>query len=151
YVLDRAGRYMLVSEGAANVLGLRREEVLGRTWRDLGLPGDVMRPVDEQRERILASGQAEFREVRYPTPDGPRNFEYSMTPVRGEHGTPEWLVAVSRDVTARKRLEERERLLAQAGSILGSSLDYEVTLSQVSELVVPGFADWCGLDLLTDD
>jgi PAS domain S-box-containing protein len=55
------------------------------------------------------------------------------------------------DIHDRKVAEGRQGLLAEAGRILGSSLDYEVTLSQVSRLVVPGFADWCGLDLLTDD
>ncbi|MGE0172596.1 MAG: CHASE domain-containing protein [Oligoflexales bacterium] len=38
---------------------------------------------------------------------------------------------------------ERNRLLAQAGDILASSFDYNVTLSKVANLAVPDFADWC--------
>lgn len=38
--------------------------------------------------------------------------------------------------------------IAQAGRILGSSLDTAATLRQVAELIVPGIADWCAIDLL---
>src|SRR5207247_7309230 len=33
------------------------------------------------------------------------------------------------------------------GRVLGASLDYEATLTQVCRLVVPVLADWCALDL----
>jgi PAS domain S-box-containing protein len=42
-------------------------------------------------------------------------------------------------------------LMAEAGRILGSSLDSAATLSQVAELIVPGIADWCAIDLLGPD
>jgi PAS domain S-box-containing protein len=38
--------------------------------------------------------------------------------------------------------------IAEAGRILGSSLDTAATLRQVAELIVPGIADWCTIDLL---
>lgn len=47
--------------------------------------------------------------------------------------------------------EERRRLLAEAGRILASSLDYETTVSSAARLAVPDFADWCAVDLLIGD
>ncbi|HET9719291.1 MAG TPA: GAF domain-containing SpoIIE family protein phosphatase [Solirubrobacteraceae bacterium] len=44
-----------------------------------------------------------------------------------------------------KRAEVTQRLLAEAGRELSSSLDYEQTLQQVARLAVPDFADWCGV------
>jgi PAS domain S-box-containing protein len=41
--------------------------------------------------------------------------------------------------------------LAEAGRILGSSLDSMATLRQIAELIVPGIADWCAIDLLDGD
>jgi PAS domain S-box-containing protein len=41
--------------------------------------------------------------------------------------------------------------IAEAGRILGSSLDVGATLRQVAELIVPGLADWCAIDLLEAD
>lgn len=55
------------------------------------------------------------------------------------------------DITARKRSEQALQLLAQAGAVLSSSLDYETTLLNVAELTVPALADWCILDMLEKD
>jgi PAS domain S-box-containing protein len=38
--------------------------------------------------------------------------------------------------------------LADAGRILGSSLDSTATLRQIADLIVPAVADWCYIDLL---
>ncbi len=52
---------------------------------------------------------------------------------------------------ALRRSEERLKLLADAGRLLSSALDYEATLADVCRLVVPRFADWCLLDLVSED
>jgi PAS domain S-box-containing protein len=41
--------------------------------------------------------------------------------------------------------------LADAGRILGSSLDSTATLRQIADLIVPAVADWCYIDLLDDE
>ena len=41
--------------------------------------------------------------------------------------------------------------LADAGRILGSSLDSTATLRQIADLIVPAVADWCAIDLLDGD
>ena len=40
--------------------------------------------------------------------------------------------------------------LAQAATVLGSSLDYEQTLRSVAALAVPTIADWCAVDIVGD-
>lgn len=45
----------------------------------------------------------------------------------------------------------RLRLLSDASSLLGQSLDYHQTIGQVALAAVPGFADWCIVDLLDDN
>ena len=47
--------------------------------------------------------------------------------------------------------EQRSTFLADATSIIASSLDYEATLSTVARLAVPHFADWCGVDMLKEN
>jgi PAS domain S-box-containing protein len=56
-------------------------------------------------------------------------------------------VNIVEDITEVKRAELTQRLLAQAGEVLASSLDYERTLQQVAELAVPELADWCGVSM----
>ena len=63
-------------------------------------------------------------------------------------GTPIRMVGVTLDITARRQLQERTRLLARAGEALGSSLDIQHTVDQVVRLLVPEFGDWCLVDLL---
>jgi signal transduction histidine kinase len=47
--------------------------------------------------------------------------------------------------------ERRSSFLAEASTILSSSLDYETTLQSVARLAVPRFADWCVVHLLNED
>jgi PAS domain S-box-containing protein len=61
------------------------------------------------------------------------------------------VTGVCLDVTARKRSEEALRVQADASLLLRTSLDYESTLRAVPRLAVPRLADWCALDLMTDD
>ena len=49
-----------------------------------------------------------------------------------------------------KASEERLQILADAGDLLGASLDYHATLQRLSGLLVPRLADWCAVDLLSD-
>jgi PAS domain S-box-containing protein len=55
------------------------------------------------------------------------------------------------DITERRRIEEEQRFLAKASSILSSSLDYETTLKALARLAVPTFGDYCTVDVMRDD
>ena len=51
---------------------------------------------------------------------------------------------------AELRSRARFGFIAEAASILSSSLDYRTTLANVARLLVPGLADWCSVELLED-
>ncbi len=56
-------------------------------------------------------------------------------------------------ITAQKEADrQRSKLtfLAEAAIELSSSLDYQITLAKVAQLVVPEFADWSTIDLVDD-
>src|SRR5207302_5011414 len=55
------------------------------------------------------------------------------------------------DFTEQRHAEEAQRFLTEASTVLGSSLDYEATLSRVAELAVPRLADWCAVEMRTPD
>ena len=83
--------------------------------------------------------------------DGSRRIiEVSAAPVRAGGEVVAGVTTFS-DVTDRARAEQRLRFLAEASTVLGSSLDYEQTLVAVSELAVPMLADWCSISVLEDD
>ncbi len=75
----------------------------------------------------------------------------SAAPVLDEHGTLTHAVVILKDFTERKRLEDQQRILAQAGPTLASSLDYDLTLKRIAELMVPNVADWVYINLMDRD
>jgi PAS domain S-box-containing protein len=49
--------------------------------------------------------------------------------------------------SALRESEQAQRVLANAGALLNSSLDVEDTLASITRLAVPAMADWCIVDL----
>jgi PAS domain S-box-containing protein len=60
-------------------------------------------------------------------------------------------ISSSIDIHERKRAELAERLLAETGKVLVSSLDPTIQLSNIASLAVPDLADWCAVDLYEED
>jgi signal transduction histidine kinase len=67
-------------------------------------------------------------------------------------------VALRDALSARRRAEgelkgfvEQHAFLLEATTVLTSSLDYETRLRDLAELVVPRLADWCAVDIASDD
>jgi signal transduction histidine kinase len=54
-------------------------------------------------------------------------------------------------LNGRDDAEERIAFLATAGELLSSSLEWRTVLRRLAELTVPVLADWCVVDVLTDD
>jgi PAS domain S-box-containing protein len=73
------------------------------------------------------------------------------TAVLDASGSIEAAVTIIEDVTASKRSSLRIEFLAQAGQVLASSLDYQQTLRNVAGLAVPQIADWCAVDLFSEE
>ncbi len=72
------------------------------------------------------------------------------SPLIDEHGETAATVTIIEDVTEGKNAELRNRFLAEASEMLGSSLDYAQTLQNVAWSVVPQLADWCAVDLFDE-
>lgn len=109
----------------------------------------------DDRERLLAtitrSLESEEHHVVYRIirPDGAvRWLDGRGRLLRDEAGNPQRLVGVCSDVTEERQAENAARFLAEASSVLASSLDYDVTLANVARLAVSTLADYCIVDLL---
>lgn len=156
-VRDAHGRVVFANETAARLLGLgSAEEVSAATPDQLMALFDVF---DEHGRQIglaelpsarVARGEAAqtllVRNVIRATGEE-RWLLQKATPVFDRSGELSIVVSVIEDLTEVKRAELAQRLLAEAGQALSSSLDYEQTLQQVADLTVPGLADWCAVAL----
>jgi PAS domain S-box-containing protein len=134
------------------ILGLSRDEVTA----SLELYMDLIHPDDRQKVQDGLADHLERREhfdVEYRLRHS--SGEYRICEARGEaqrdaEGTPIRMAGAVRDITGRRRREEIQRFLAEASSVLSSSLEYRRTLASVTELAVPNLADWCVASLLED-
>ncbi len=164
--------WLEVNDKLCDIFGYDRNELTQMTWVELTHPEDLEADL-EQFNRILA-GESEgyLMDKRFIRKNGQVIYAIiSVRCVRHADGSIDYFVALVQDVTERKQAEkEREQLireqtarreaevqqrrsefLAQAGTELASSLDYETTLSRVANLAVPFIADWCAVDLLGED
>lgn len=147
--LDREMRYVVANQAARQLLNKTSDELLGKFVWDVfpQPPGSLFRgPID------LAARTGEVTHVTGLNPVRGIWFECDNFP--SDHG----LAILFRDVTEQRRMaeanENAERqlaFLAEASRMLGSSIDFEETLSHVAELMVPRLADWCAVDLLDPD
>jgi len=151
WVKDTAGRYLTVNPAYTAILGRTRNEILGQTDFDLH-PQAVAEAFRAGDERTLALGERQVSEERARGLHGEeRWFETVRTPLWNDAGQVVGTVGIARDVTQRKRAEERERLLARSGEILTTFMDEHERLRNLVRLVVPRLADWCEIDLLRPD
>jgi len=111
YVKDADGRYVLVNSAAAESVGLRPEEYVGRTDAEL-FPAEVAGQLRADDQAATTSGEPRrFRET-LDTPEGPRVYQAVKAPWRDAAGRVLGVVGVSRDVTEQEQVEaERRRLL----------------------------------------
>lgn len=142
FELDRDFRYRRVNEAGARLLHLDRSKVLGRAVFDI-FPGIEKSPIHAAVRRVMAGGQAESVEVYFPP--------FDMWGVNDIVPLSDGVAIFSRDVTARKRLEQNLGFLAKASKALAGSLDYQHTLRTVAKLAVSHIADWCSVEMLTPE
>lgn len=155
-VLDAEQKIIRASRACERILGYTQDEVRGRTLSSF----------------FVSSGPWSdmiHAENYWQAKDGTtRLIAWSKTPlsvaVAGNIGTADaHVILTGNDITERQRAEqEREQFiraeaaraeaeaserraafLAEASTMLSSTLDYERTLINVSRLAIPTFADWC--------
>src|SRR5687768_16423173 len=147
--IDASQKITHFNEGAEATFGYPPREVIGR-------PLDILLP--EHARSVHAAHIAHFAEA----PESARRMgerreifgrrkngdefpaEASISKLRTNAG---WVfTVVLRDVTDRKRGEQDERFLAEAGALLAASLDLETTLATIVHLPIPRLGDLAVID-----
>jgi PAS domain S-box-containing protein len=106
-VIDRNGQRLYNSPAYQNILGYGPEELAATSSMDQIHPGDRAR-VLEASVKTRITGRGERLEYRIRHKDGSWRFlESTSSPIRNPKGETDGLVIVNRDVTERKRAEER--------------------------------------------
>ena len=149
------GQFLYANEAAQRLSPLPIE--IGRVpvyegVRGIRPDGTELGRDDWPLRRAMAGQTVENEVVEIVQADGSRRtYGLSAAPIPGPTGAVEAAVITYTDVTDRIRAQERETFLARASEVLASSLDYEQTVQAVADLAVPDFADWCVVQLASEE
>ena len=104
-------RYVQFNRGAEALLGMMREEVLGRTDSDL-FPAELARVYEARDREVLRARRLEdVGEDVMPVRNGePRIVHTKKIPIFGESGEPAYLLGISQDITERRAAHEEVRI-----------------------------------------
>ncbi len=153
---DTAGNVTFMNPVAETLTGWRLDEARGMELQN------VFRIVNERTRKEVESPAAKV--LRQGIVVGLANhtvllgrsgtqipIDDSGAPIRDDQGRLTGVVLVFRDVTAQRAEADRRDFLAEATPALATVLDVHKTLSVLARLAVPRLADWCAIDMVTDD
>lgn len=148
-VYDTDLRCVWQSDRMRRLSGLSDEERRGHRLTDV-LPTPDSARWEERVRRALLTGEEQTDEIRSSNPAASptRVFGVSATPLRDERGQTLGVCTTVTDVTRASRDRERLALLNDASVRVGSTLDVTQTGRELTEVVVPRFADFARVDLL---
>lgn len=150
YLKDRDGRYLMINSAGAGFIGKPVEEVLGKETAEV-FPPNAAREIDEHDRLVMTTGEPHPFENVITINGETRTYHTTKAPYFDTDGHMAGVIGISRDITEMKQAESFNRLLAKAGEILASSLDYSTRLDSITQLAVPHLADWCAVSLLEED
>ncbi|MBL0170220.1 MAG: PAS domain S-box protein [Gemmatimonadaceae bacterium] len=152
--LDNQYKIIRFNRGAEDTFGWTEAEMLGQPLDRL-LPAGI-RAVHDHHVRRFAEGavasrrmaqRAEISGLRRTGEGFPAEASIARVTIDGV----QTFMVTLRDVSERRRVEERQRLMAAAGWVLAASLDIDSTMATVAELPLPLVGDWSLLELVTAD
>lgn len=171
YTHDLDGNILSLNRAGERLTGYSREEARGRNLADFVAP-DQLQLARRMIDLKVAEGGATTYELEILARNGERIPVEVSTQLIRDRGRPVGVQGIARHISERRRVERermrrleserqareraeagqrRWRFLAEAGSLLASSLDYETTLKTIARLAVPTLADYVTVDMRTED
>jgi PAS domain S-box-containing protein len=106
FVKDHEGRMIFANPAKLNLLGKDSEHVIGHRSIDLyDNPADA-EMIDNEDKSVMESGEPKVFEATMSFPDGERTLHSTKAPWRNARGEVMGVVAISTDITERKRMED---------------------------------------------
>ena len=145
---DTNGRIIAISRSVANVLGLEREDFIGRTTADF-LPRDIADIYMAADRKVVESGEPLLQEIIEEVDGANRYLLNAKFPLRDYDGIITGICSLTTDITGRKRAEELLRDAIESleeGFSLWDSDDrlvlhnrnYLDTMTGVTDILKPG-------------
>jgi PAS domain S-box-containing protein len=140
--IDTDGTVVRWNDGAENMFGWSREEVLGEF--NPMVPDGRQDEFTSHRQRALSGEQIRGKEIRRETKGGDvLDLLLSVAPITDPDGEITSILAVLEDITEQKRLESKLRSLQETGRLLSSAQSSD----EIGDIAVEAVVDTLGFDL----
>jgi PAS domain S-box-containing protein len=130
FVIDREVKLEYVNEYGARLLGHHPEDIIGRPCETL-FP-EAFNAHEVKLREVLENGIHSYAEMKLPFPKDNRWFSTQFVPLRNESGDVTAAMGISRDITERKRVEDRLTLLKEAVE----ALPIGITIVDTAEKII---------------
>ncbi len=104
---DRKLRHLYINPAVNLLADVSPQEFIGKTYRELGFPEDVAGAWEKVLADSFETGQEKVIEFEMPGPHGRRFIEARLVPEFSKDGFIESVLSISRDITDRKKVEEK--------------------------------------------
>jgi PAS domain S-box-containing protein len=112
YIFNRQGQFLYANRRLLTVWAKTLDEVVGKTWYELGYPTWHADMHMSEIAQVIQTRQSIRGEVPFTGDSGISGvYDYIFTPVLGLNGEVELIAGTTRDVTARRFSEDRDRFL----------------------------------------
>ncbi|MFD0632133.1 putative bifunctional diguanylate cyclase/phosphodiesterase [Catenulispora yoronensis] len=137
---DRDLRCTYANPVATELTGVGLEDMLGHTARERGYSPEFLRSWEETLRQVLATGQGLEREFSVAIKGEPRYLHTRFVPEVDEDGAVLSILAVSRDLTERRRIEEALEEQAVRDPLTGLA-NRTLLMSRIGQAIELGAAE----------
>lgn len=149
-LVSHEGLFTYVSPSVQKILGFTPEELLGHNTLEL-FPPDHLPAALEQFDTVAKTpGLTVTVEHTCIHKDGSLRWLESTITNHLHDPHIQAFVANFRNISERKQAEERQHILDQVSNLVVSSLDQQITLTEIAQLLVPSLADYCRIAILDE-
>jgi len=150
WTADADGRATYFNRRWFEYTGLDEDDTDAQAWLRVTHPDDRTQ-ASSRRQQSLRDGTIFEAEYRFLGADGTYRWHLGRAvPIRTAGGEIDFWIGTATDIDDRKRIEEAQQFLLDAGAKLSLSLDWRAGLQTVAKLAVPLFADCCAVHLADD-
>jgi PAS domain S-box-containing protein len=103
---DKEYKHLFVNAATKPLLNMEPEEFIGKTHEDLGFPDHMCKFWEEEMKKVFASSELSVVEFSFHIDGEEKYFDWQLIPEFDENGDTETIMAVARDITARKLNEK---------------------------------------------
>ncbi|MGD1716172.1 PAS domain-containing sensor histidine kinase [Dapis sp. BLCC M172] len=114
YLFDSSGKYTYVSLTGAESLGMKPNDMIGKTATELGFSKEIIQEFDEQIKKVFTTGKSVKSEGCFSTRKGEIDYEYIISPVVDREENIEAVVSTFHDITERRHIQLELELAKEA-------------------------------------